>query len=92
MRTRPLPLRKSLGTDYNLRPDTERVQARVLRVGDVVMEDFDHPVIITAISNTPQGGVSIHGNYVWERASGKSWFLGKFNPVHMFDRAIPGEY
>lgn len=92
MRTRPLPIRKSLGTDYNLRPDTERVQARVLRVGDVVMEDFDHPVIIVKLTSAANGTVTIHGNYVWERATDKSWFMGKFNAVHMFDRALPGEY
>ncbi|MDL5351592.1 hypothetical protein [Microbacterium sp. zg-YB36] len=91
MRTRPLPLRKSLGTEFNLRPDTERVRAGALRVGDVVMEDFDHPVIIMQL-NSARGSVTIHGNYVWERATGKSWFLGKFNPIHMFDRALPGEY
>lgn len=51
-RTRPLPLRKSHGTEYNLSPDTERVPASALRVGDVVMEDVDHPAIVTRLSRT----------------------------------------
>jgi hypothetical protein len=53
MRWRLLPERKSLGTGLNLRPDTERVTAQALRVGDVVMESFDHPVLITRQSLYP---------------------------------------
>lgn len=90
MRTRPLPPRKSLGTDYNLRPDTERVQARSLRAGDVVMEDFDHPVLVTRISYP--GRIALHCKYIWQKPHEPSWLLGTFHPIHMFDRALPGEY
>lgn len=89
MRTRPLPIRKSLGTDYNLRPDTEPVEARSLRVGDVVMESRDHPVRISQI-----GGLSrvwLHGNYIWE-SDERTWPLGNFNMAHLFERAVQGEY
>lgn len=92
MRTRPLPKRKSLGTGWNLRPDTERVQARKLRAGDVVMEDFDHPVVIERISHPEHGSVTIHGKYIWQQPWEACWHLGKFNKIHMFDRALPGEY
>lgn len=92
MRTRPLPQRKSLGSGYNLRPDTERVQAQALRVGDVVMEDFEHPAIITKLTYPRKTQICIHANYIWQAAYEPSWVLGTFNVIHMFDRALPGEY
>ena len=90
MRTRPLPERKSLGTGWNLRPDTERVEARALRVGDVVIEDFDHPFLITRVSLQPN--VIVYGRYVWQGEHEKVWLLGRFPRAHRFDRAVPGEY
>lgn len=91
MRTRPLPTRKSLGTDYNLRPDTEPVEARVLRAGDVVMESLDHPFIITKVG-TNSRGVHVYGKYIWQTEREESWSLGRFSSVDMFDRATKGEY
>ncbi|MDJ0335361.1 hypothetical protein QMG83_09010 [Salinibacterium sp. G-O1] len=90
MRTRPLPERKTLGTAWNLRPDTERVEARALRVGDVVMESPDHPFRIAKV--THQNGVIVHGKYVWQDDREKSWMLSRFSNSHVLDRAIPGEY
>ena len=49
---RPLPQRKTLGTAYNLRPDTERVPARALREGDVVLEGPDHPAVVDRVSRS----------------------------------------
>jgi hypothetical protein len=90
MRTRPLPERKTLGTGLNLRPDTERVEARALRVGDVVMESPDHPFLVTRLSR--QRGVIVHGRYIWQAKQEPSWMLDQFPSNHIFDRAVPGEY
>ena len=90
MRTRPLPQRKSLGTDYNLRPDTERVTARALRAGDVVVEQRDHPFCITRLGG--QNEVIVHGKYIWQAEDEKSWMLDRFPTSHVFDRAVSGEY
>lgn len=90
MRTRPLPERKTLGTGWNLRPDTERVKARALRVGDVVMESHDHPFLITRVNVQPS--VVVYGRYVWQGEHEKVWLLGTFRNTHKFDRAVRGEY
>jgi hypothetical protein len=90
MRSSPLPERKSLGTGWNLRPDTERVAAQSLRVGDVVMESFDHPVLITRMSVYPV--VILHGRYIWQAEDEMTWMLDCPSSIHRFDRAIPGEY
>lgn len=90
MRTRPLPLRKSHGTAYNLHPDTERVTAEALRVGDVVLEDIGHPAVITHIRGVRR--LELRARYIWQQPHEPSWTLGGFNAVHMFDRALPGEY
>ncbi len=91
MRTRPLPQRKTLGTEWNLRPDTERVRAGALRVGDVVMESFDHPAVVDRIGH-PGGQIAVHCKYIWSEPWEPTWLLGTFNPIHLFDRALPGEY
>lgn len=90
MRSRPLPLRKTLGTGWNLRPDTERAKAQSLRVGDVVMESFDHPFLITRLNF--RNGVIVYGKYVWQGEDEKSWMLDRFPNSHVVHRAIPDEY
>jgi hypothetical protein len=90
MRSRPLPERKSLGTGWNLRPDTERVVAQALRVGDVVMESFDHPFRITRLCT--HADVIAHGKYIWQAEDEPSWMLNRFPTNHTLDRAVPGEY
>ena len=90
MRSRPLPLRKTLGTGWNLRPSTERVPAQSLRVGDVVMESFEHPFRITRLSLQPV--VIVYGKYIWQGEAEKSWMLDRSPSSHVFLRAIPGEY
>lgn len=91
VRTRPLPLRKSHGTAYNLSPGTERVAAERIRIGDVVMEDRDHPATVTQVTY-PRGAVCIRARYIWQRPGDPSWILGTFPYGHAFDRALPGEY
>jgi len=90
MRRRPLPERKSLGTGRNLRPDTERLYALALRVGDVVLEIFDHPFRITRLSVYPV--VIVHGKYIWQADDEPSWMLDRFPHNRIIDRTIPGEY
>lgn len=63
-RTCPLPARKSLGTAWNLRPDTERVPAAALRVGDVVVESPESPASIVRLSY-PMYQVAIYARYGW---------------------------
>lgn len=90
-RTRPLSQRKSLGTPYNLRPRTERVEARSLRVGDVVLESPDHPVRIERVS-PGRAPISIYALYIWQTPHERPWLVGRFHPEHPFDRAESGEY
>lgn len=90
MRTRPLPLRKSHGTAYNLHPDTRRVTAGRLRVGDVVMEDIGYPAIVTHIRGITR--LELRAKYIWQQPHETSWLLGRFDLGHTFDRALPGEY
>jgi hypothetical protein len=91
VRTRPLPERKTLGTGWNIRPDTERVPVTTLREGDVVLEQFEHPVLIIRLTY-PANRVAVYGRYIWQRASEPSWILGNFHKTRKLDRALPGEY
>ena len=52
---RPLPLRKTHGTAYNLDPDTERVPVHAVQVGDVVMEGPGHPARIERTARPGHG-------------------------------------
>lgn len=90
-RTRPLPDRKSLGTAYNLRPDTKLVRAGALRVGDVIVESPDCPAVVVQLIR-PYGRIRIHARYVWEPRSAPAWVLDEFDRDHTFHRAVPGEY
>ena len=87
---RSLPQRKTLGTAYNLRPDTESVPARALREGDVVLEGPDHPAVVVRISRSRP--VRVHVRYVWQPPYEVPWLMGTYHPDHRIDRAIPGEY
>lgn len=88
---RPLPHTKTLGTAYNLRPDTEPVPASAIRVGDVVMEGPDHPVLVTATRHGSKGW-RIEGRYVWQEPSEPTWLMGFFAKFHPIQRAKRGEY
>lgn len=91
MAHRPLPQRKTLGTAYNLCPDTERVPARALREGDVVLEGPEHPAVVTRA--TPhRNPVRIWVRYIWQPPYEAEWLMGKYRPDHHIDRALPGEY
>jgi hypothetical protein len=90
-RTRPLPDRKTDGTRYNLRPATERVRADSLRPGNVVIENADHPALIT--KTTDNGGrVTLRARYIWSATTEPDWPLGTFHPAALLDRAMKGEY
>lgn len=88
---RSLPQRKTLGTAYNLCPDTERVPARALREGDVVLEGPEHPAVIARIGSAPNP-VRIWVRYIWQPPYEPSWLMGEYRPDHSIDRALPGEY
>ena len=87
---RPLPQRRTLGTAYNLRPDTERVPARALREGDVVLEGPDHPAVVDRVSRSHP--VRVYVRYVWQPPYEVAWLMGVYRPDHTIDRALPGEY
>lgn len=89
---RPLPQRKTLGTAYNLRPDTERVPARALREGDVVLEGPDHPAVVTRTTSPRRNPVLVYVRYVWQPPYEPPWLMGEYHPDHHIDRALPGEY
>lgn len=91
-RTRPLPTRKTLGTGVNVRPDTVRVRADALLVGQIILEAADHPAVITRIDTNRYGRVRIRARYIWSAHTERDWELGTFHPAALIDRAIRGEY
>lgn len=88
---RLLPEHKTLGTAYNLRPDTEPVPASAVQVGDVVLEGPDHPAVVTATRNSSKGW-RIEARYVRPKSWEPSWLMGHFPKLHIFQRAKRGEY
>jgi hypothetical protein len=88
---RTLPQRKTLGTAYNLRPDTESVPARALREGDVVLEGPEHPAVVVRIGRTPNP-VRVYVRYIWQPLYEPPWLMGEYRPDRHIDRAKPGEY
>lgn len=89
---RPLPLRKTHGTAYNLDPDTERVPVHTVQAGDVVMEGPGHPVRIERRSRPGHGRYRIWVEYIWRPAWEIAWPLGDYDGTHHLDRALPREY
>lgn len=89
---RPLPLRKTHGTAYNLDPDTERVPVSAVQVGDVVIEGPGHPARIEGISQLSHVRYRLWARYIWQPADDVTWPLGEYSPMHLLDRALPGEY
>lgn len=88
-----MPARKTLGTDYNLRPRTERVRASALRSGDVVMESDEHPALIVRLEHLVRGAhVRVWTRYIWQPDTERPWPMGTFHPDYPFDRAKSGEY
>jgi len=89
---RPLPLRKTHGTAYNLNPDTKRVPATAVRVGDVVMEGPGHPARIERVTHITRTRHRVWVKYIWQPAWEVAWPLGEYDAAHPLDRALPGEY
>lgn len=91
---RPLPQRKTLGTAYNLRPDTERTPARALREGDVVLEGPEHPAVVVRLSFGAKGAgpIRVWARYIWQPPHERPWLFGEFRPTRLLDRAVRGEY
>lgn len=86
-----LPAHKSLGTGYNLRPETEPVPASAICPGDVVMEGPDHPVVVTE-SHASSRGWLIRARYIWQAEHEPPWLMGRYEKAHLIARAVEGEY
>lgn len=88
---RLLPDSKTLGTPYNLRPDTEPVPASAVQPGDVVMEGPDHPAVV-ADSHMSSRGWLIRARYIWQEQHEAPWVMGRYEKDHIIRRALRGEY
>ncbi|MFJ4224238.1 hypothetical protein [Microbacterium sp. NPDC089695] len=88
---RPFPTRKTLGTRYNLKPDTRPVEAQRLQPGDVVVLEPECPTVVTRMLRA-HGGVHVWGRYIWEPPHAPHWPLGDFGAQERVARALPGEY
>ncbi len=88
---RPFPDRKTLGTRYNLKPDTQPVEARRLQPGDIVVLEPECPIVVTRMRRE-DGGVRVWGRYIWEPPHAPHWPLGDFGAMEPVARALPGEY
>ncbi|WP_341954385.1 hypothetical protein [Microbacterium sp. LWH13-1.2] len=88
---RPFPPRKTLGTQYNLRPATGPVEAQRLQPGDVIVIDDECPVFIVSI-NRKHGRIRVWGKFIWQTQRELHWKAGTFDYTQRLARALPGEY
>lgn len=88
---RPLPRHKTLGTPYNLRPETDVVPVRSVRAGDVVLEGPDHPARVID-SHMSSFGWLIRARYIWQADHEPPWLMGRYDKNHLIERARKGEY
>lgn len=89
---RSFPNRKTLGTRYNLKPDTQPVEARRLQSGDIVVLEPDCPTVITKMHRWHGGTIRVWGRYIWQADFDPHWQLGDFGESERVARALPGEY
>lgn len=76
-------------TAYELDPKTKRVPARLLRVGQVVMESYEHPCTIVSIrENNQRHLLMFDARFVWQRDTEPAWRLGTFHPDTLLEKAI----
>ena len=95
MRThRRIPNRKTLGTAYNLKPDTRPVEAHRLQPGDVVVleAEAECPIVISKMIRLGTARVRLWGRYIWQADFDPKWPLGEFGWNERLPTAIPGEY
>lgn len=74
-----------------INPPTQRARLDQLKVGDVVMQRADHPVVIVHIDpvhNVDNPTRSVYGRYVWADLDDPSWILGDFKADRLFWRAV----
>ncbi|MBG6238212.1 hypothetical protein IWX78_001167 [Mycetocola sp. CAN_C7] len=75
--------------ELDFRPKTKGVPARLIRVGQVVMESYEHPCKVVEINDNPVSKYRIiSARYVWQRDSEPPWRLGTFHPEALLERAI----
>lgn len=88
---RRFPTRKTLGTQYNLRPATAPVEAQRLQPGDVIVVETDSPVIVSSMRRL-HGTVFINGKFIWQTERELHWKVGTFAYTQRLARALPSEY
>lgn len=75
-------------TEYELGPKTKRVPARLVRVGHVVMESYEHPCTIVSIKNNQRHQLMFETRFIWQRKTEPAWRLGTFHPDTLLEKAI----
>jgi hypothetical protein len=85
---RHFPDRKTLGTRYNLKLDTQPVEARRLQSGDIVVLEPDCPVVVTRMRRA-DGGVRVWGRYIWEPPHAPHWPVGDFGSLERVPARSP---
>jgi hypothetical protein len=73
-------------TEFEFSPKTKPVPARLLRVGQIVLESPEHPARITRVT----AGVRlwVYARYIWQRETEAEWILGRFRDEDTVERAI----
>lgn len=65
--------------ELDFRPKTRSVPARSNRVGQVVMESYEHPAPLSRLGEPPiTKTCTIDARFVWQRDTEPAWRLGTF--------------
>ncbi|MBF4512284.1 hypothetical protein ITJ66_07250 [Plantibacter sp. VKM Ac-2885] len=71
------------------RPKTRPTRADLIRVGDIVLESYEHPATVTSVHQTgATGQVYLRCRYIWQRPVEPDWSLGKFAPATPILKAV----
>ncbi len=74
-------------TLHNLTPKTRPCPASDIKVGDVVVETWEHPVVITRVARKNRE-VYLYCRYVWQAPRDPEWKLGTFRPTQRLPKAV----
>lgn len=76
----------------NLTPKSKAVRAEKVKVGDVILESFDHPAVVVEIRGGSGGRTHLYCRYVWQSPTELMWKFGTFPPGARIPAAKKGEY
>lgn len=74
----------------NYAPKTTSKQAADLKVGELVLESWQHPARIVRLQYG-SGRVHIHCRYIWQASREPWWKLGDYHPADRLEIAKKGE-